>query len=279
MYIRRTSTRRTSGESYFTYRLVRSERVGGKVRQVTLLNLGRSFGILEEAWPELCRRIEAIREGQVSLLGLSGELEEAAQRYAARLVVRGGPGVEGEPGSGVESGSGSGVESGLESDRSVEVDPESLEILHPRSVGVEHAGLWAMQGLGFAEVLTELGFNGVERAAAIGSVIGRMASPGSESWTGHWLKAHSGLGELLGEEYGELPLTRLYRVSDKLLRHREAIEERLFSRLQTLFGLETSITLYDLTNTCFEGPARRRGCRRPCAPRCRAMGKGAADPA
>jgi transposase len=240
MYIRRTSTRsRGSGESYFTYRLVRSERAGGKVRQVTLLNLGRSFEIVEEAWPELCRRIEEIVSGQVSLLGLSGELEEAAQRYAARLLVRGEPVVEDEPGS--------------ESDRSVEVDTETLEVLHPRSVGVEQAGLWAMGGLGFDRLLTDLGFNGVERMAAIGSVIARMAVPGSELSSWRWLKDHSGLGELLGEDYGALPLTRLYRVSDKLLRHREEIEEALFSRLQTLIGLSTSVTLYDLTNTYFEG--------------------------
>jgi hypothetical protein len=41
MYIRRTHTRNTAtGERYYTYRLVRSQRVAGKVRQVSLLNLG-----------------------------------------------------------------------------------------------------------------------------------------------------------------------------------------------------------------------------------------------
>jgi transposase len=68
-----------------------------------------------------------------------------------------------------------------------------------------------------------------------------------------------GSGGTVGEEYGELLLMRLYRVSDKLLRHREEIEEALFSRLQTLFGLETSVTLYDLTNTYFEGVVRGNG--------------------
>ena len=44
MFIRRTQTRTTTtGEVYFTHRLVRSERVGDKVRQRTLLNLGRHF--------------------------------------------------------------------------------------------------------------------------------------------------------------------------------------------------------------------------------------------
>ena len=252
MYIRQTPTRsRGSGESYFTYRLVRSERIGAKVRQVSLLNLGRSFGIARERWGELCQRIGEILHGQASLPGLLGELEEAAQRCAAQWVVRGGSALAGEG----EAGSGSG--SGLEP--CVEVDVESLELLHPRSVGVEQAGLWAMRGLGFEGLLTELGFNGVERAAAIGSVIARMAVPGSELSSWRWLRTHSGLGELLGEDYGSLALTRLYRVSDKLLWHREEIEEKLFSRLQTLFGLETRVTLYDLTNTYFEGAVRGNG--------------------
>ena len=44
MFIRRTQTRSTpSGQTYFTHRLVRSHRLSGKVRQQTLLNLGRHF--------------------------------------------------------------------------------------------------------------------------------------------------------------------------------------------------------------------------------------------
>ena len=60
MFIRRTQTRTTTtGETYFTHRLVRSERVGDKVRQRTLLNLGRHFDAAQNDWPALCRRIEA----------------------------------------------------------------------------------------------------------------------------------------------------------------------------------------------------------------------------
>jgi hypothetical protein len=253
MYIRRTQTRSgVTGESYFTYRLVRSERVGGKVKQVTLLNLGSQFRFPAECWGDLCRRIEEIVSGQASLTGLPGELEEVAQRYAGQLVVRSGACAEDS-----RSGdSGPDPESESESGRFVEVDVDSLEVLHPRSVGVEQAGLWAMQRLGFEEILEELGFNGVSRAMAIGSVIARMAAPGSESASWQWLRTQSGLGELIGEDYERHAQMQLYRVSDKLLRHRERIEEALFSRLQTLFGLETRVTLYDLTNTYFEGCAR-----------------------
>jgi hypothetical protein len=100
-----------------------------------------------------------------------------------------------------------------------------------------------MQELGFEELLTELGFNGVDRAMAIGSVMARMALPGSACSSWRWLRAQSELGELLGTDYGRHALMRFYRVSDKLLRQQERIEEALFSRLQSLFGLETWVTL------------------------------------
>ncbi|NMQ27809.1 transposase, partial [Candidatus Accumulibacter phosphatis] len=61
MYIRQTRTNnKVTGEGYFTFRLVRGERVAGKVRQITLLNLGRNFAIKQEDWPVLCRRIEQL---------------------------------------------------------------------------------------------------------------------------------------------------------------------------------------------------------------------------
>ncbi len=45
----------------------------------------------------------------------------------------------------------------------------------------------------------------------------------------------------------------LYRASDVLVKHREAIEAHLFGRICDLFSLEQTVTLYDLTNTYFEG--------------------------
>ena len=69
MFIRRTQTRSTpSGQTYFTHRLVRSHRVSGKVRQQTLLNLGRHFSIPRHDWPLLCRRLDEILSGQLPLI-------------------------------------------------------------------------------------------------------------------------------------------------------------------------------------------------------------------
>ena len=114
------------------------------------------------------------------------------------------------------------------------------------------------------EFLEGLGFNGRQRAVALGLIIGRMAQPGSERATWRWLCQRSGLGELLGVDFESLSLMRLYRVSDTLMAHREAIENHLFEQVTELFSLKHTVTLYDLTNTFFEGeaqgqPKARRG--------------------
>ena len=48
---------------------------------------------------------------------------------------------------------------------------------------------------------------------------------------------------------------QLYRASDALVKHREAVEAHLFDRALGLFDLQPTVTLYDLTNTYFEGEA------------------------
>ena len=244
MYIRRVSTRnKITGEFYFTHRLVRTERVGNKVRQFTLLNLGRHFTVAQEDWASLCPRIEEILTGQAGLLSLAPDLEKLAQRYAAQLLLRQGQTVE----------AGRGKRSGNTQRCFVEVDVDSLEHLRPRSVGVEHVALSVMREIGFIEHLQALGLNRAQCAAAIGNVIGRMAAPGSELATWGWLKCESALGEILEFDFEAMSLMRLYRASDLLLHHQAKIEAFVFERVRSLFALESTVTLYDLTNTYFEG--------------------------
>jgi hypothetical protein len=120
-------------------------------------------------------------------------------------------------------------------------------------VGVEHLALHALTQVGLVQKLADLGINGAMRAALLGNVIGRMAAPASELATWHWLQTQSGLGELIDVDFSGLSHMRLYRASDLLMRHRAALEEQLFSSIQTLFSLEETVTLYDLTNTYVEG--------------------------
>jgi hypothetical protein len=135
------------------------------------------------------------------------------------------------------------------------VDLARVEVIRPRSVGAEHVALAALRRLGLDRQLVELGFNRHQLSAAIGTIIGRMVQPGSELATHQWLQQRSGLGELLDHDFSGMDLTRLYRVSDMLLAHRAALEAHLYRQERDLFSLAETITLYDLTNTFFEGTA------------------------
>ena len=255
MFIRQTRTNnKATGEGYFTYRLVRGERIGGKVRQITVLNLGRNFPIKPEDWPLLCSRIEQLLQPQETLLAIdcSEQIERAAQRYFGQLIARAplpeqATGLEGKP-----------AKAAATERRAAdfhEVDIDSLQQSQPRSVGVEHVALHALAQLGLVNKLAELGINGVTRAAILGNLIARMAQPASELATWRWLQTHSALGELIDVDFEGMSHMGLYRASDILMRHRAAIEAHLFSSIQTLFTLDETVTLYDLTNTYFEGEA------------------------
>jgi transposase len=239
MYIRRATTRRAaSGETYHTYRLVESRREGNRVRQLTRLNLGCHFDLPEAEWPLLCARLEQLLSHQETLLPveLPERVESLAQKLAGHLLNRA---PTAEPSAAPDY---------------AEVDVSSMQLTQPRSVGVEHIALFALAQLRLEPLLVALGINAITRALILAQIVGRMAHPGSELATWHWLNETSALGELLGLSWvGESSLMRLYRATDVLLKHKTAIETHLFNQIQDLFQLEATVTLYDLTNTYFEG--------------------------
>jgi transposase len=264
MFIRQTRTaNKATGEAYFTYRLVRGERIGGKVRQITVANLGRQFSVPQSEWPLLCARIEQLllRQDVLVPIDCPAALERVAQRYAAQLISRAPAGADAPPAASAADGDAAATPSiGLTFTPAPASDVQSLDLnslqqSRPRSVGVEHVALHAISELGLLDKLTELGLNGVTRASILGNLIARMAAPASERASWNWLTGHSALGELLDVDFEGLSHMRLYRASDALMRHREAIEAHVFGAAQSLFGFDETVTLYDLTNTYFEGDA------------------------
>ncbi len=244
MYIRRTTiNRHKDGKPYYTYRLVESVRTSKGVRQHTLLNLGSNFTCPRESWPDLSNRIEEIISGQQLLFPPASDLEDAAQRYAALIIQarNRSDGIDGDSTSSSDYRN---------------VDINTLEFMRPRSIGAEHVAYEALRQLQLDKKLQELGLNKHQLYTAIGSVIGRMIVPGSELATHYWLQHHTGLGELLGYDYESTKLTRMYQASDILLKHKEALERHLYERQRSIFQFEETITLYDLTNTYFEGSGK-----------------------
>ncbi len=290
MFIRRTQTRnRISGEPYVTYRLVHSARVGNAIKQSTVLNLGSHFDLPQAHWSALAQRINELVHGQGSMLEatLPEEVQAFAHRFAAQIIARkpavpsmGAPdsvraaAVAAVPATPVANLPSSPPSPASDIARYQEVDLDSLELVDPRSVGVEHAALAAMRQCGLEDKLSELGLNRPQIAAAVGNIVARMAQPGSELATHAWLKDTSALGELIDFDFQAMDLNRLYRASDLLYKHRDALQEHLFGKARSMFGLGSpTITLYDLTNTYFEGVAAgvskaKRGHSKECRSDC-----------
>jgi transposase len=240
MFIRRTSIKsRKDGSQYYTYRLVESRRTEKGISQHTLLNLGVDFSLSREQWPDLTKRIEDILSGQQNLLDIDCDIEQLANNLAARIIA-----------------SRQDINDLSDNDHR-EVDLNSIEMSRPRSVGGEHITLEALKTLELDTKLKELGFNGPQTAAAIGTIIGRCCEPGSELATHEWLQERSGLGELITYNYDNLSLYSMYQISDQLLKNKSAIEEHLYAQERSIFGFQETITLYDLTNTYFEGQCKR----------------------
>jgi transposase len=105
-------------------------------------------------------------------------------------------------------------------------------------------------------------------------VIARLCEPSSELHIAEDWFRRTALGDLLGLPEAKVNDDRLYRALDRLLPHKDALEVHLKERLGTLFKLEYDLLLYDITSTYFEGQANRntlaaRGYSRDHRPDCK----------
>lgn len=108
-------------------------------------------------------------------------------------------------------------------------------------------------------------------------VIARLCEPSSELHIAEDRFRRTALDDLLGLPTAKVNDDRLYRALDRLLPHKDALEEHLEERLGSLFQLEYNLLLYDITSTYFEGQAEgnrlaargysrdhRPGCKQVC---------------
>ena len=242
MFIRKTKTATANdGTPRYSVRLVHNARVNGKVKQRTLLNLGRHFGVDPQYWPLLCQRVQELLNAQHSFDFIPPEpnIETEARRIAALLLERQGESL--------------GEDHTAKDFQTVDVNSSSDSEV--RTVGVEHAALEALEALKVPQLLQDCGFNRRQRLMALATIVARMVAPASERETNRWLRKTSALGEMLGIDFGALSEMALYRASDQLLAHQSQIEDHLFTQACTLFALQPTIAFYDLTNTYLEGQA------------------------
>jgi transposase len=215
MYLRH-STVTKNGKTHTYWRLVRSVRVGTKVRQETVAQLG-----------------ELDAEGRI------------AARHLADSIV----GLERQPGlfdEDLPTEPVTVVPSRLRLERGRRFGDVWLAWKLWQALGLD---TWLEKRLprGREDVPWSL------MAAVL--VIARLCEPSSELHIAEDWFRRTALDDLLGLPEAKVNDDRLYRALDRLLPHKDALETHLKERLGTLFRLEYDLLLYDVTSTYFEGQA------------------------
>ena len=242
MFIRKVPHRnRKNRKEYYTYKLVESIRTERGPRQRDILNLGVGFDLPKEQWKDLANCTEEIITGQKSFIDYPKAIRSLAKKYA-RKIIR-------EQASVIDTGE------DISPDYAT-IDLNSVEDEDARTVGAEYVVYETIKELGIDQKLKELGLNRRQVAVCLGVIAGRMIVPGSERSTHYWLQNVSALDELMGVDFSNLSLDRVYKVSDSLLKHKDTLEDHLRRAEGQLFALEEKIILYDLTNTFLEGSGK-----------------------
>jgi transposase len=267
MYIRK-SIRSYNGRSYLNYVLVESVHTAKGPRQKTICSLGDLGPRSREEWLKLAGRIEDALVGQGDLLDVAdAEVADIVRRVTTRRL---GPGQQqrGRPSTPSSSSSQRAIIGAL-----IKVDPTQVSTERHREAGPVHVGYWFWRRLDLDRILGACGLSATVRRLACAMVLNRLIAPASEHAVPAWLR-RTALGDLLGTNFDAIAEDPLYEVPDKLHPHRAAIEAALVERERSLFNLDITIYLYDLTSTYFEGqcarsPKAKRGCSRDHRPDCK----------
>ena len=239
MFIRRTvsKNKKYDNEKYYTYRLVESYRLEGKVKQRVLLNLGADFTVDKDDWSTLSTRIEDIIKQRESLFEIDKELESLAQQYALQII------------------SSQSKQLDTQDTDYQNIDINSIKQVNPKTIGVEHIIYETIKELELPNLFTQLDLSDIQINSAIGTLIAKTCNPVSDKRSIEWLRDKSGAGELYDCDYKNISNNSFYRAADILLVHKDKIEQHLYNKTKQLFKYTETITLYDLTNTYFEGDA------------------------
>src|SRR5579859_8049711 len=238
MYIRMT-VKSHKGKTYTNYLLVESVATPKGPRQRIICSLGSLAPAPHEQWLDLACRLESSLQGQSSLTPADPQVESLAEKVRQARNSRAAKPPQPRPAT----------------DPTLAVDTARVTIEQAREAGSVHVGHQMWQQLGLSEILSRAGLS--DRACQLSEAmtLNRLIFPLSEHAMPDWMR-RTALADILPTDFSALHDDALYRNLDRLHPNREAIERELAEREKTLFNLDDTLYLYDLTSTYFEGEAR-----------------------
>jgi transposase len=250
MYIRKSS-RTYKGRTYSNYVLVESVVTPKGPRQKIICSLGDLRPRPQAEWLELAHKLTSALSGQAELL-----VPQAPDPELEELLAK------------VQSASPPPPASDL---LAVHVDQVRTE--ESREAGSVHAGYQFWLRLGLDEILAQAGLSERVRQLTCAMTLNRLIHPASELAMPDWIRS-TAMADILQVDFQTLAEDTLYRNLDRLHAQRVVIEAALAERERTLFALDQTVFLYDVTSTFFEGralanPKAMRGYSRDHRPDCK----------
>jgi transposase len=252
VFIKRTA-KRANGKTYVNHLLVESVATPDGPRHRVVCSLGSLAPAPREQWLAVAHRVHSALGGQPELID-----DEKVSAMVARVE---------------EQGTGRTQQATSSESTVISVDIDRVETEDLREAGPVHAGHQMWKRLKCNDILARAGFSEPARVLTEVMTLNRLVFPLSEHAMPDWIR-RSAIGDILGVNFESLCDDALYRHLDRLHPQRAGIERALAERERTLFKLEDSILLYDLTSTYFEGacelnPQANRGYSRDKRPDCK----------
>ncbi len=242
MFIKRSISKQ-GGKTYVSHVLVESVLTPAGPRHKTICNLGKMDPGPKEDWLLLAERIQMALGGQASLFP-DPRVDQAVAKIRERQA-KASPAELEEPLTGE-----------VAVPDVVPVKTSGVKCQDLRKVGPLHVGHQIWQRLQMEAVLKAVGISAPARKLTEVMTLNRLVSPCSELAMVGWSRREA-VNDVLGVDAEQLNEDKFYRNMDRLHGHRMEIERELYAREKSLFNLEGSLVLYDLTNTYFEGQAAR----------------------
>ena len=258
MYIREyKDIDKETGSVKIRHKLVASVRTNKGPRQKVIMPLG-TLNVPRIDWKRLAHALECRITGQQSLLQAhDADLEILALKLVSNNDLSKCLEVVDE----VRQMEQEQQQKQPDRSRYVPIDMGSVKMMKTRGLGAELLCMKAWEMLGFADILKKLKFLPTSIALVMTLIFGRMISPGSERHMIEWFRKRSALQELPGvSDLKNCGKDRFYEVADDLYANKDRIEDMLFQKEREYFPhTESTIYLYDITNTYLEGHGMNNG--------------------
>ncbi len=240
MFIKK-NVRKHGDKTYVTHLLVESVNTPTGPRHRTICNLGHMAPGPKEEWLDLALRIQAALAGQPTLFP-DPRIDEAVARVREQQA---------KAGAKTEVSSAATTVPAV-----VAVRTDGVQTQDSREVGPLHVGHQMWQRLQLDGILKAAGLAAAAIRLTEVMTLNRLVHPDSERAMVDWAKRVA-VSDVMGIDVDKLNDDRFYRNMDKLHGKRLRIENLLRAREKSLFDLQDTLVLYDLTNTYFEGDARQ----------------------